>query len=82
MNYFEKRRLPFVVAINCFDQAPRYDPDELRSALDLDAGVPLILCDAREVGSVKQVLITLVEAIAARRSGHRGSGRTSMTPGM
>jgi signal recognition particle receptor subunit beta len=82
VNYFEKRRLPFVVAVNCFDNAPRYDPDEVRSALDLDAGVPLILCDAREVGSVKQVLITLVEAIAARRSSHRRSGRTSMTPGM
>jgi uncharacterized protein len=82
VDYFEKRKLPFVVAINCFDNAPRYDPDEVRSALDLDAGVPLVLCDAREVGSVKQVLITLVEAIAARRSGHRGSGRTSVTPRM
>jgi len=82
VNYFEKRRLPFVVAINCFDNAPRYDPDEVRIALDLDPGVPLILCDARDVGSVKQVLITLVEAIAARRSGRRGSGRTSVTPGM
>jgi signal recognition particle receptor subunit beta len=82
VDYFEKRKLPFVVAINCFDHAPRYDPDEVRSALDLDAGVPLVLCDAREVGSVKQVLITLVEAIAARRSGHRGSGRTSVTPRM
>jgi uncharacterized protein len=82
VNYFEKRGLPFVVAINCFDNAPRYDPDEVRSALDLDAGVPLILCDAREVGSVKQVLITLVEAIAAGRSGHRRSGRTSVSPGI
>jgi len=82
VNYFEKRRLPFVVAINCFDNAPRYDPDEVRSALDLDPGVPLILCDARDVGSVKQVLITLVEAIAARRSGRRRSGRASVTPGM
>ena len=66
-----------MVAINCFDNAPRYDPDEVRIALDLDPGVPLILCDARDVGSVKQVLITLVEAIAARRSGRRGSGRTA-----
>ena len=82
VNYFEKRGLPFVVAINCFDNAPRYDPDEVRSALDLDPGVPLILCDAREVGSVKQVLITLVQAIAAGRSGRGRSGRTSVTPGM
>lgn len=82
VNYFEKRGLPFVVAINCFDHAPRYDPDEVRTALDLDAGVPLVLCDAREVGSVKQVLITLVEAIATRHSGHRRSGRTGVTPRM
>jgi uncharacterized protein len=75
VNYFERRGLPFVVAINCFDTAPRYDPDEVRVALDLDASVPLVLCDARQVSSVKQVLITLVEAIAARRAGERSRAR-------
>ena len=69
VNYFERRRVPFVVAINCFEDSPQYDPEEVRLALDLDAGVPVILCDARQVSSVKQVLITLVETIAARRSG-------------
>ena len=39
---------------------------------DLDADVPLVLCDAREISSVKQVLITLVETIALRRSGSAG----------
>ncbi|HTU06334.1 MAG TPA: ATP/GTP-binding protein, partial [Trebonia sp.] len=33
VNYFESRGLPFVVAINCFDNAPRYDPEEVRLAL-------------------------------------------------
>src|SRR6202012_1389982 len=32
VNYFETRKLPFVVAINCFDDAPRYDPEEGRGA--------------------------------------------------
>jgi uncharacterized protein len=83
VNYFEQRGLPFVVAINCFDHAPRYDPQEVRIALDLDEGVPLVMCDAREVSSVKQVLITLVEAIAARRAGGRSkTGRTTATPRM
>ncbi len=83
VNYFERRGLPFVVAINCFDNAPRYDPEEVRVALDLDPGVPLVLCDAREVRSVKRVLITLVEAIAARRSAERSrAGRTIVTPRM
>jgi signal recognition particle receptor subunit beta len=66
VNYFETRGLPFVVALNCFEGAARYEPDEVRDALDLDPGVPVVLCDARELGSVKQVLITLVEHIATR----------------
>src|SRR5277367_4283385 len=37
VNYFETRRLPFVVAVNCFDAAPRYTAEEVRAALDLDA---------------------------------------------
>jgi len=73
VNYFESRKLPFVVAINCFDDAPNYDPDEIRQALDLDSGVPTVMCDARDVASVKQVLITLVENVAARRAATVGS---------
>ncbi len=82
VDYFESRGLPFVVAINCFDDAPRYDTLEVRTALDLDPGIPLVLCDARKVGSVKQVLITLVEAIAARRAEKIRARRTTMTPRM
>jgi uncharacterized protein len=63
IDYFEKRGLAFVVAINCFDGAHRYDPAEVRAALDLGAGVPVVLCDAREPSSAKNVLITLVELI-------------------
>jgi hypothetical protein len=63
IDYFEKRRLAFVVAINCFDGAYRYDPAEVRAALDLGPGVPVVLCDAREAESVKNVLITLVELV-------------------
>jgi len=81
VDYFEKRGLPFVVAINCFDNAPLYDPQEVRSALDLDPDIPLVMCDAREVGSVKQVLITLVEAIAVRRASEKSrSRRTTVAP--
>jgi uncharacterized protein len=68
VNYFEALQLPFVVAINCFDTAPRYEADEVRAALDLDPGVPVVLCDARDVASVKLVLIKLVETISVSRS--------------
>ena len=69
VNYFETRELPFVVAVNCFDDAPRYDLGEIRLALDLDEDVPLVLCDARDQASVKSTLIRLVESIAASGAG-------------
>src|ERR1700689_3631440 len=47
VNYFEALRLPFVVAINCFDAAPRYAAEEERAALDLDPGVPVVRCAPR-----------------------------------
>jgi len=68
VNYFEALRLPFVVAINCFDTAPHYEADEVRAALDLDPGVPVVLCDARDIASVKQVLIKLVETVSRSRT--------------
>src|SRR6202035_1786749 len=63
VNYFETQRLPFVVSIKCFEEAPPYGPEEVRAPLALAPDVPVVLCDARDVGSVKQVLITLVQAI-------------------
>jgi signal recognition particle receptor subunit beta len=65
VDYFERCQLPFVVAINCFDESPRYDPEDVRVALDLGPSVPVMLCDARQVASVKQILITLVEHVLA-----------------
>ena len=67
VDYFEKRGLPFIVAINCFDGAPTYDPDDVRIALDLDPRVPAVRCDARKRDSVKQILIALVEHVLASR---------------
>ena len=81
VNYFETLRLPFVVAVNCFDDSPLYEPEEVRMALDLDADTPLVLCDARDVGSVKQVLITLVETIAGRRSAAASQARLAASAG-
>jgi hypothetical protein len=66
VNYFEKLGLPFVVALNCFEGAPRYDPAEVRAALDLDPEIPTVLCDARDSRSVRDVLVALVESIRAR----------------
>jgi uncharacterized protein len=60
VDYFERRRTPFVVAANRFDGAPPYSPAAIRDALDLDPDVPVVVCDARQRASVKEVLITIV----------------------
>ncbi|MET8573577.1 ATP/GTP-binding protein [Streptomyces sp. NPDC005012] len=61
VDYFEHRGIPFVVAVNCFEGARSYTPDEVSAALDLDPGTPVVLCDARERESGKEVLISVVE---------------------
>src|SRR5215469_9107860 len=61
VDYFERRGLPFVVAVNCFDGAKRYQTETVRAALDLNPGVPVVLCDARQRNSSRDVLVTLVE---------------------
>ncbi|AXK84849.1 ATP/GTP-binding protein [Nocardia farcinica] len=61
VDFFERRGLPFIIGVNCFDGAPRYTVDEVRDALDLDPETPVLLCDARSRDSVKNVLLTLVQ---------------------
>jgi signal recognition particle receptor subunit beta len=63
VDYFERREIPFIVGLNCFDGAKRYDPEDIRHALDLDKDIPLVMCDARSRESAKQVLIALVEYV-------------------
>ncbi|MFH8491602.1 GTP-binding protein [Streptomyces longisporoflavus] len=61
VDYFERRSIPFVVGVNCFEGATRYPADAVRQALDLDPDVPVVMCDARERQSVKEVLIGVVQ---------------------
>ncbi|GAA1014259.1 ATP-binding protein [Acrocarpospora pleiomorpha] len=67
VDYFERRGTPFIVAVNCFDDAPRYDLDEVKLALNLGPNIPVLLCDARRRDSGKEVLIALVQHAYGRR---------------
>ena len=61
VDYFERRGTPFIVAVNCFDNSRTYEPAEVQFALNLDPGVPVVMCDARRRDSAKEALIALVE---------------------
>jgi uncharacterized protein len=65
VDYFEQRGVPFIVALNCFEGAERFNPADVRIALDLDPSVPVIECDARYGYSVRNVLMTLVRHVMA-----------------
>ena len=65
IDYFERNGTPFVVAVNCFDGAPRFQPEDIRIALSLGPEVPVVLCDARQRESVKQVMVSLVRYVMA-----------------
>lgn len=66
VSYFEYQQIPFVVAVNHFDGAHRYEAKEVREALDLAEQVPVVTCDARLRASARDVLIELVQHCLAR----------------
>jgi uncharacterized protein len=61
IDFFEHRNLPFLIAINEFDGAPRYPVGELRQALTLPAHIPVIRVDARDRRSATNALIAVSE---------------------
>ncbi|MEO6088448.1 MAG: ATP/GTP-binding protein [Umezawaea sp.] len=63
----EHNGTPFIVARNNFGR-PEHSLDQVRQALDLPAGIPLIDCDARRRDSSKTVLLTLVNHLFALSS--------------
>jgi signal recognition particle receptor subunit beta len=61
IDFFENRKLPYVVAINCFDRLLHHQIEDVRHALTISPSVPIMACDARERESAKQVLISVVQ---------------------
>ncbi|MEU1408082.1 ATP/GTP-binding protein [Streptomyces sp. NPDC005728] len=73
VDYFESRDIPFVVAVNCFDNQRLYEPGQIARALDLSPGTPVTLCDARSRSSAKDVLVSLLEHAGRLHTARRAS---------
>ena len=73
IDYFERRDIPFVVAVNTFFGECAYTDDEIRSALQLSEEVPLARCDARLRASAVEVLIGLLQHVLAKLPAPAGS---------
>ena len=61
VDYFESKRIPFAVGVNQFEGAARYPLAEVAEALGINPDIPIVDCDARQRGSAKLVLVTLLE---------------------
>jgi uncharacterized protein len=70
VEFFERRGVNFLVAVNQFDGAFNYGVEEVRDALDIPPHVPILMCDARQTPSAKAVLIALVEHVLAAAMSH------------
>ncbi|MFE4624191.1 GTP-binding protein [Streptomyces mirabilis] len=68
IDFFERRSIPFVVGVNGFHGQHPYTPEEIRDALALPKRTPVLLCDARERGSCRDVLVTLIDELIASSS--------------
>lgn len=61
IDYFENRRLPFVVAVNQFPGTGEFADDSVRDALVLAPDTPVTRMDARDPRSSLTTLVALVE---------------------
>ncbi|MPY49241.1 GTP-binding protein [Streptomyces acidicola] len=72
IDFFERRKIPFVIGVNGFYGEHPYDPEEIRESLALPQGAQVLLCDARDRGSCRDVLIALIDQLIATTT--RGVG--------
>lgn len=70
VDFFERRGVTFLVAVNEFDGSFHYTPEEVRAAVDLKPEVPVVSCDARSESSGTRVLVSLVRHLIDTGSTH------------
>ncbi|MFF6981385.1 ATP/GTP-binding protein [Streptomyces sp. NPDC008343] len=73
IDFFEHRGIPFVVAVNGFHGEHPYPVEEVREALALPADTRVLLCDARERRSCRNVLIALIDQLISTTQAGDGS---------
>ncbi|MEV5106035.1 ATP/GTP-binding protein [Streptomyces massasporeus] len=65
IDFFERRDIPFVVGVNGFHGEHPYPPEDIREALAVPEHVRVLLCDARDWESCRDVLIALIDQLIA-----------------
>ncbi|MHC5902987.1 GTP-binding protein [Streptomyces sp. S6] len=66
IDFFESREIPFAVGVNCFHGRREASVEQVRAALDLDPGIPVVLCDVRDRNSSREVLLSVLQVARMR----------------
>lgn len=66
LDYFERIRLPYVIAVNQFEGRSSLSVDQVRRTTNVEPWVSVVAVDARERESVKSALLTLLNEVLAR----------------
>ncbi|WP_374776773.1 ATP/GTP-binding protein [Streptomyces sp. NBC_01310] len=81
VDFFERRGIGFVVAVNEFDDGHRYGPEEVREAVGLGPEVPVVRCDARLTSSGTGTLAALVRHLLCMSTAGPSAGSSSSESG-
>jgi signal recognition particle receptor subunit beta len=65
LDFFEEAGIPFAIGVNHFPGSDRFALEEIREALGVPARIPLLMCDARDRESVKDVILALLDSVLA-----------------
>ena len=65
IDFFERRGIPFVVGVNGFHGEHPYPSEDIKDALAVPEHVQVLLCDARDRESCRDVLIALIDQLIA-----------------
>jgi signal recognition particle receptor subunit beta len=77
IDYFEHRKIPFIVAVNWFPDAPTVTLDQVREVLALDPAVPLVATGALHKERVQTTLIVLIDYLMQLRERRRDQAMMS-----
>ena len=63
IDFFEQRKIPFIIGLNQFDGAPQHSIEDIREALDLEPSNPIVRTDARNSNLAIDTLVQLLTHI-------------------
>ncbi|MER6250351.1 ATP/GTP-binding protein [Streptomyces sp. NPDC001584] len=80
VDFFERRGIAFIVAVNEFDGGHRYGPEEVREAVGIGPQVPVVRCDARLASSGTGALAALVRHLLCTSTASSSSSESGEPP--